>query len=61
MEDVRLEWQKSESKVKREHNALKERHAEKIEEIESAQENIKTLVRELHKFKNRIITYKRSW
>ena len=58
VEDVRLEWQKSESKVKREHNALKERHAEKIEEIESAQENIKTLVRELQSLKTELLRTK---
>jgi chromosome segregation ATPase len=58
VEDVRLEWQKSESKVKREFNALKERHAEKIEEIESAQENIKTLVRELQSLKTELLRTK---
>ena len=58
VEDVRLEWQKSESKVKREYSALKDRHAEKIEEVESAQENIKTLVKELQSLKTELLRTK---
>ena len=58
VEDVRLGWQKSESKVKRELSALKERHGEKIEEITSAQEQIKQLVKEMQQLKMELLRTK---
>ena len=58
VEDVRLAWQRSESKVKRDLEALTMRHQEKLDEVNHAHEQVSQLVKELQQLKMELLRTK---